>query len=81
MEILTTATGREINCDYFNYFQPQKRISLRVIGISESEARLIFENPAETAQLWCAGQYIANHTNLKAIIPEGNAIRIVLEQA
>lgn len=78
METLTTATGKTFGCDYFNYLQPAKQLNLRVVGVSESEAKLIFENRTETVQLWCAGQYIANHTNLKAIIPEGNAIRVVL---
>lgn len=81
METLRTATGKTFKCDYFNDFPSAKLLNLQVVGISVSEAALIFADPAETVQLWCAGQYVANHTHLKAIIPEGNAIRIVLEQA
>lgn len=78
MEKLTTATGNTFDCDYFNPFPPANQVNLRVLGISLAEAATVFSNPAETVQLWWEKQYLAQHTKVVAIVPEGDAIRIVL---
>lgn len=78
MEKLTTATGKTYNCDYFNPFPPANQVNLRVLGVSLVEAATVFSNPAETVQLWWEKQYLAQHTKVVAIVPEGDAIRIVL---
>lgn len=78
MEKLTTATGNTFYCDYFNPFPPANQVNLRVLGISLTEAATVFSNPAETVQLWFAKQYLSQHTKVVAIVPEGDAIRIVL---
>lgn len=78
MEKLATATGKEFKCDYFNPFPPANQVNLRVLGVSLAEAATVFSNPAETVQLWWEKQYLAQHTKVVAIVPEGDAIRIVL---
>lgn len=78
MEKVTTATGKQFECDYFNPFAPAKQVNIRVLGISLAETARIFGNPAETVQLWFGNQYLSQHTKVVAIVPEGNAIRIVL---
>lgn len=78
MEKLKTATGKVLDCDYFNPFSPVAQVNLRVLGVSLVQAATIFSNPAETAQLWYEQQYLANHTKVVAIVPEGDAIRVVL---
>lgn len=78
MEKVTTATGKTFDCDYFNPFPPANQVNLRVLGVSLVEAATVFSNPAETVQLWWEKQYLAQHTKVVAIVPEGDAIRIVL---
>ena len=78
MDKLTTATGKKFDCDYFNPFPPVGQVNLRVLGVSLVETATVFSNPAETVQLWWEKQYLAQHTKVVAIVPEGDAIRIVL---
>lgn len=78
MEKLKTATGKEFDCDYFNPFPPVGQINLRVLNAPLVTAATVFSNPQETVQMWCGEQYAAQYTNLVAIVPEGNAIRVVL---
>ena len=78
MEKLKTATGREFACDYFNYFSPAEQVNLRLLNTTLVEAASVFSNPAETIQLFYEKEYLAYHTRLIAIIPEGDAIRVVL---
>ena len=78
MEKLKTATGKEFDCDYFNPFPPVWQLNLRVLNTPLATVATVFANPSETAQLWCGEQYAAQYTKLVAIVPEGNAIRVVL---
>lgn len=80
MEKLRTATGKEFECDYFNPCIPVKQTNLRVNGVSIVDVAEIFSNSAETANLACESASVSGYTKLKAIIPEGDAIRVVLEQ-
>ena len=82
MEKLTTATGKQFDCDYFNPFPPVGQINLRVLAAPLATVAAVFSNPLETVQLWYDdepnAQYAAQYTKLIAIVPEGNAIRVVL---
>lgn len=78
MEKLKTATGREFDCDYFNPVSPVGQINLRVLNTPIATVAAVFSNPNETSQLWCDKQYAAQYTKLVAIVPEGNAVRVVL---
>lgn len=78
MDILKTATGKEFDCDYFNPFPPVGQVNLRVLNTPLATVATVFSNPNETAQLWCDNQYAAQYTKLVAIVPEGNAVRVVL---
>ena len=78
MEKLKTATGKEFDCDYFNPFPPVGQTNLRVLNTSLATVAAVFANPNETVQLWCDRQYAAKYTKLVAIVPEGDAIRVVL---
>ena len=80
MEKLKTATGKEFDCDYFNPFPPAGQVNLRVLNAPLSTVATVFSNPLETVQMWCSGQYAAQYTTLKAIVPEDGAIRVVLER-
>lgn len=78
MEKLTTATGKNFDCDYFNPSQATNQCNLRVLNESLVTVATVFGNPAETVQLWFEGEYAAQYTKLIAIAPEGDAIRVVL---
>ena len=78
MDKLKTATGKEFDCDYFNPFPPVGQVNLRVLNTPLATVATVFSNPNETVQLWCDGVYASQYTKLVAIVPEGNAIRVVL---
>lgn len=78
MEYVTTATGRNISCDYFNPNQPIPQVDIQISGVSVAEAASIFSDRRETEQLWYGNQYLAHYTRLVAIIPDSDSIRVVL---
>ena len=78
MEKLKTATGMEFDCDYFNPFPPVGQVNLRVLNTSLATVATVFSNKNETVQLWFNGQYASQYTKLVAIVPEEDAIRVVL---
>lgn len=82
MEKLKTATGKEFDCDYFNPFPPVGQTNLRVLNTPLTTVASVFSDPNETVQLYCGDgdgmQYASQYTRLVAIVPEGNAVRIVL---
>lgn len=78
MEKLKTATGKTFDCDYFNPFPPAGQINLRVLNTPLATVATVFSASRETVQMWCGDEYAANYTKLIAIVPEGDAIRVVL---
>lgn len=78
MEKIKTATGKQYDCDYFNPFPPAGQVNIRILNASLVEVATVFGNPAETVQLWWGNQYLAQYTKLIAIVPEADAVRIVL---
>lgn len=78
MEKLKTATGKTFDCDYFNPFLPEKQVNIRILNSSFSVVAAVFSNPKETVQMWYMNQYLAHHTNLIAVVNDGDAIRVVL---
>ena len=78
MEVLVTATGRKISCDYFNPNQPIPQVDIQISGVSVAEAASIFSDRRETEQLWYGNQYLAHYAKLVAIIPDSDSIRVVL---
>lgn len=78
MENLKTATGKEFPCDYFNPCPPVGQLNLRVLSTPLATVATVFSNPAETIQLWHESQYAAGYTRLVAIVPEVEAVRVVL---
>lgn len=78
METLTTATGKAFDCDYFNPFAPAAQVNIRIMNSNLVEVASVFGDPVETVQLFYGKEYLAHHTKVIAIVPEGNAIRVVL---
>lgn len=80
MDTLTTKSGKTFDCDYFNPFPPVGQINLRVLNSTISEVAKVFSDPEETAYMFCSGQHASNYTSLVALVPEGQAIRVVLKK-
>lgn len=81
MEKLKTATGKQFDCDYFNAYPPLGQCNLRVLNEPLATVATVFGDQSETIQLWYEDQYASQYTNLIAIVPEGDAIRVVLGRA
>lgn len=78
MDKIRTATGKTFDCDELYMIDSPARAYVRIKGMSIADIAKIFSDPAETAQLWHGSQYVANHTKLIAIVPEGDLVRVVL---
>lgn len=78
METLKTAMGKEFPCDYFNPCAPVSRLNLRVLDTPLSTIATVFSSRDETIQLWCGDVYASQYTRLIAIMPEDDAVRVVL---
>ena len=82
MDKLKTATGKEFDCDYFNPFPEAGQINIRVLGKPLVYVADVFSNKEETIQLYYGSKinvhYESGYTKLIVIVPEGNAIRVVL---
>lgn len=78
MEQLTTATGKKFDVVYFTRLSVPEQLYIRVVNSSLVNVVTVFSNPTETVQLWFEGEYAAQYTKLVAIIPEVDAIRVVL---
>lgn len=80
MDKLETATGKTYDCDYFNRANPIGQLNIRVLNASLTDVAMTFSDPSETSLLMFGGSYVSNYVNVAAIIPERNAIRIVLNR-
>lgn len=80
MEQVKTAAGEFFDCDYFNPFPAAHQVNLRVLNTTFAHAAAVFSNPLQTVQLYYGDQYLSHHTKLLAMVPEDNAIRVVLER-
>lgn len=80
MEKLKTATGQEFDCDYFNPFPQENQINIRILGETLVRVVSVFSDPKETVQMWWAKQYVSQYTKVIAVIPESDAVRVVLRK-
>lgn len=78
MSKVKTATGKEFECDYFNPAPTLGQINLRVLNESLATVVSVFSDARETIQMTCENQYAAQYTKLIAIVPEMDAVRVVL---
>lgn len=78
MSKLKTATGKVFECDYFNPSPTLGQLNLRVLGESLVTVATVFSDPHETVQMTWENQYAAQYTKLIAIVPEMDAVRVVL---
>lgn len=77
-DVIKTATGKELSCDYFAVIPNPQQAYIRIVGLPLAEVATIFSNPNETVQLWYGEHYIAHYTRLVALVPEATAVKVVL---
>lgn len=80
MDMLTTATGKTIQCDYFNLRPEAGRLRVQVAGIDIASAATIFGDSQETMQLSFGNVHAVGYTDLVSIMPAGDEIRILLRR-
>lgn len=78
MDQVKTATGKIFQSDYISVIHMPNRAYIRILNAPISEIAMTFGNPQETVQLWHGNHYLANYTRLVAIVPEADAIKVIL---
>lgn len=78
MEKVVTATGKTFDCDYLVHLDSLAQIYVRVLGVTMATAVETFSNSAETIQLWYGNLYYSGYTKVIAVIPESDAVKIIL---
>lgn len=81
MDMLTTATGKTIQCDYFNLRPEAGRLRIQVAGIDIASAAAIFNNSQETMQLSFGNAHAVGYTEMVSIMPAGDEIRVLLRRS
>lgn len=78
MDKLITATGKEFNSDYLSAIPNPAQAYIRILNTPLATVATVFGDPMETVQLWHGKHYLAQYTHLVAIVPEADAIKVVL---
>lgn len=81
METITTATGKVIQCNYFNLRPEAGRLRIQVAGIDIASAAAIFNNSQETMQLSFGNAHAVGYTEMVSIMPAGDEIRVLLRRS
>ena len=80
MDQLRTATGKHFQSDYIAVITTPSRLYTRVVGASMLEVATVFGSPQETVQLWHGEHYLTGYTHLVALVPESDAIKVILSK-
>lgn len=78
MSNVITANQKKFECDYFNPCPQVGQLNLRILNTSLANVVAVFSDKRETVALTYENQYAAMYTKLVAIVPEMDAVRVVL---
>ncbi len=78
MDEIKTAAGRKFPCDYLSTIPYPAQTFFRVLDTPLATVAAVFSDPNETIQLWHGDNYLAQYTHLVAIVPEGDAVKVIL---
>ena len=78
MDKIKTACGKQFDCDYFSAITSPPRAYIRICNSGIADVATVFSNHAETCQLWYGEHYLAQYTQIVAIVPEADAIKVIL---
>lgn len=78
MDTVKTSTGKTFSSDYLATIPMPSQAYIRILDASLVEVAEVFSNPKETMQLRHGNIYLENYTHLVAIVPEPDAVKVVL---
>lgn len=78
MDKIRTAKNKEFDSDYLAVIPYPAQAYIRICGKTMAEVAAVFSDSAETAQLWCGKDYLAQYTRLVALVQEDGAIKVCL---
>lgn len=78
MSELKTATGKIFQSDYLAVIPTPAQAFIRILNAPLSTVATVFSDKRETVQLWHDNAYLTHYTNLVAIIPEFDAVKVIL---
>lgn len=78
MEKIKTSTGKEFDSDYVAVIPFPAQAYIRVLNSSLASVATVFSNPEEIVLLQVGQTKLENYTHLVALVPEGDAVKVVL---
>lgn len=80
MDHIYTATGRSFDSDYFVVLEDRSLMFFRVLHTDENTVRQVFGNSSETSCIRSGNRIAYGYINLRTIIKEGEAFKVVLSK-
>lgn len=80
MDTIATATGKTVQCNYFNLRPEAGRLRIQLAGIDMTSVAAIFSNSQETMQLSFGNVHAVGYTEMVSIMPVGDEIRVLLRR-
>lgn len=78
METVITAKGTEFKTDMVAENLSPARLYIRIVQASMAEVASAFSDKAEIVAIQYGDRILSGYTRLVAIVPEGNAIKVIL---
>ena len=78
METVITAKGRVFQTDMVSVIESPKRAYIRVMNATMAEVAAAFSDKSETAAIRYGDKVIRQFTRLVAIVPEQDAVKVIL---
>lgn len=77
-ERVLTHSGKQFDCDYLSTIPTPPRMYIRICNAQIANIAVVFSDTSETDLITYGDVVIEGYTQLIAIIPEGDVIRVVL---
>ena len=78
METITTAKGKTFETDMVSVISSPERAYIRITNASLTVVATVFGDKTETAAIQYGSRILNRYTRLVAIVPEVDAVKVVL---
>lgn len=78
METVITAKGKTFHTDMVSVIASPDRAYIRIVDASLATAATVFSDKSETVSLKYGNHTLSRFTRLVAIVPEENAVKVIL---
>lgn len=78
METITTAKNKVFRTDLVSTIRSPERLYIRILGATMAEVAVAFSDKTETIAMKYGARLLGHWTRLVAIVPEGDAIKVIL---